>query len=188
MMKTRTDAWSSGLTDEQTWTAYITTRSMAWTDAVRWIADEYHIPAPSRSAFYRFQARMRADDATLRLQRAAASVAEAGALAEKVGTDDDQLVQAYKTLAADAIMTSGDTEQAQRLVSMAMGIADRAAKKTELRLKMAAQKTKEGTLKLAREKWEAAERRIAEASDVVQDGQLTDEERIAKIKAVFGMK
>ena len=188
MAKLRTDSWDSKLTEDQSWTAYITTRSMSWPDAVNWIAEEYHIEAPSRSAFYRFVSRMRADDANLRLKRAAASVNEAGALADQVGTNDTVLVNAYKTLAADCVMTSGDTEQAQRLVGMAMAIADRARGKAELELKERAQKTKDETLKLAREKFEAAERRIAQASDVVNDEQLTDEERIAKIKAVFGMK
>ena len=58
----------------------------------------------------------------------------------------------------------------------------------ELALKAAAQETKDEQLKLAREKFEAAERRLNAVQGAVDAPQLTDAERVAKIKSIFGMK
>ena len=56
----------------------------------------------------------------------------------------------------------------------------------ELELKAAAQTTKDEQLKLAREKFEAAERRENAARNGLGDTKLTDAAKIAKMKEIFG--
>lgn len=60
-------------------------------------------------------------------------------------------------------------------------------KKRQLALAERAQATKEDALALAREKFEAAEKREAAAKGVCNDAALSDEERVAKIKGIFGL-
>ncbi|MBR4938297.1 MAG: hypothetical protein IKZ22_05440, partial [Kiritimatiellae bacterium] len=56
----------------------------------------------------------------------------------------------------------------------------------ELSLRERAQETKDEQLKLAREKFEAAERRLAAVQGAVDDAKLTDADKLAKIKEIFG--
>jgi hypothetical protein len=71
---------------------------------------------------------------------------------------------------------------------MAGALADRRLRAEELKLKARAQETKDETLRLAREKFEAAEKRLSAVQGAVDAPQLTDAERVAKIKGIFGMK
>ena len=68
-----------------------------------------------------------------------------------------------------------------------MAIKDRLQKEQELALKSAAQSTKDEQLKLAREKFEAAERRENAAKATVADNKLSDEERMAKLREIYGI-
>ena len=68
-----------------------------------------------------------------------------------------------------------------------MSLRDRDQKERELALKAAAQSTKDEQLKLAREKFEAAERRENAAKATVADKKLTDEERMAKLREIYGI-
>ena len=61
-----------------------------------------------------------------------------------------------------------------------------AQKAEELALKGRAQETKDAQLRLAREKFEAAERRENAAKAALGDTKLTDEAKIAKMKEIFG--
>lgn len=185
--KARGDAWDATLADKDRWALYDETRNMEWVAGAAVASDKYGVELPSRSGWYRWLARMRKEDAQRRIERAAASVAEAGAIAEHAGCKDSALIGAYKALAADAAMTDGDSGTAQRYVQMAMSIADRSAKARELELKAAAQATKEAELALARQKFEAAEARLDAVKGAVAAPEMSDAERLAKVKAIFGM-
>ena len=67
-----------------------------------------------------------------------------------------------------------------------MAIKDRLQKEQELALKSAAQSTRDEQLKLAREKFEAAERRENAARNALGDTKLTDADKLAKMKEIFG--
>ena len=67
-----------------------------------------------------------------------------------------------------------------------MAIQDRIHAAKELELKEKAQATKDSALALAREKFEAAERRENAARSALGDTKLTDADKIAKIKEIFG--
>ena len=72
-------------------------------------------------------------------------------------------------------------------VSAATALIDRMQKERDLELKAAAQETKDEQLKLAREKFEAAERRENAAKAAVTDNRLSDTERMARLKEIYGL-
>ena len=130
---------------------------------------------------------MRSLDAETRLKRAAISVNEAANMADRVGITDEDLVKTFKSLAADAVMTSGDAETASRYVQMAVSVADRARAIEELKVKQASQATKDEQLRLAREKFEAAQAQIEKAKSAVSSKTMTPEERQERLKEIFGL-
>ncbi len=190
MDKVRSDSWYAGLTEEEMWQIFDETRHKNYVeglDVVEKVRPTYS-PLPGRSAWYRWLDFMREKDQQRKVERAAQSAAEAAAMAKGAGVKDEVLVEAYKTMAADLALRTGDSEAAERFTRMAMSIADRSQKRKELDLKAAAQKTKDDQLALARDKFEAAEKRLAAATETVADKTLTDEERVAKMKEIFGLK
>ena len=60
-------------------------------------------------------------------------------------------------------------------------------KQKELELKNRAQNVKEDELKLAQEKFAAAERRENAAKAAVSDNRLSDTERMARLKEIYGL-
>ena len=63
----------------------------------------------------------------------------------------------------------------------------RAGDDEKLALTGRAQQTKDEALRLQREKFEASERRLEAAKQVVTNEALTDEQRTAKMKEIFGL-
>ncbi|MCR5838047.1 MAG: hypothetical protein K6G94_00240 [Kiritimatiellae bacterium] len=186
--KTRVDAWGEDLPEKVRWDIYDTARTMPWPQAVCDQLEALGVKRlPTRAAWYRFLSRMRQADAERRIEKIAQSVAEAEKVADKHGIKAKVFVETMKSLAIDSAMT-GDNKSATALAAAAAAIWDRAQKERDLELKTARQKTAEESLKLAREKFEAAERRENAAKGAIADTKLTDEERVAKIKSIFGMK
>jgi hypothetical protein len=194
--KPRSDAWDAPLTEEQRWAAYARFRANPWYDVAKWAVEEFGVPAPSRTAMYRWADRMRSMESAHRVEQAVLARAEAGDLAE-VAAQDEVMIEGYKSLAADMAMRTGDTKKALEFLKMAMDLslrrearAEGERKDRELALKRAAQATKEDQLKLAREKFEAAEARLAAARAAVarlnQAGGLTAEAR-SEIEKAMGI-
>ena len=183
--KTRMDAWGEDIQEAMGWELYEELRSSPWADVRRRLSLE-GIVEPSRAGWYRWLARMRRADAARRIERIAASVAEAQGVADKAGIKAAVFVETLKTLAIDRAM-SGDDKGATGFASAAAAIWDRAQRERELELRAAAQQTKDEALKLAREKFEAAERRENAAKGAISDAKLTDEERMAKLREIYGI-
>ncbi len=187
MAKTRTDSWAAGLDEEQAWRLYYRAMRAQWQDAAQWAVKEFGLPRmPSRSGFYLWLSSMRAQEHEHRMHEAAVAAAEAAALGRKA-TKDEAVVQALKALATEAALSS-DAKTASSLIQSAMAIKDRLQKADDLALRERAQRTRDDQLRLAREKFEAAERRLDAAARAVGDETLTDTERVAKIKGLFGIK
>lgn len=187
MKKPRIDSWAAGLDEEQGWTLYYKAMRAPWQEAAQWAVREFGLPRmPSRSGFYLWLASMRAQEHERRMHQAAVAAAEAAALARKA-TRDEAIVQSLKALATDAALSS-DAKTASSLIQSAMAITDRLQRDAELALRERAQQTKEADLALAREKFEAAERRLDAAARAVSDESLSDAERVTKIKELFGLK
>ena len=190
MRNVRTDSWASSLTEEQSWQLYYKSRALRWNEAADWAVKEYGVEAPSRTAFYAWLAHMRVMESAHRLEQAATAAAEAAALAKKTA-NDDALIGAYKAMAAELALRTGSAKEAEKFIQMAATLADKRLKAAELKLKDRAQQTKDETLRLAREKFEAAERRLAAVQDAVKSakasgGGLTPE-TLKKIEEAAGL-
>ena len=184
--KPRSDAWDADLSDAQRWQAYDLFRRSAWYEVAEWVRSEFGLRrAPGRNALYRWARRMREDESAHRVEQAITARDEIGALANTTATDA-ALIDAYKSLAADLAL-KGNAADAVKYTVMAMEIGNAQRKAAELDLKRRAQETKDEALKLSREKFEAAERRLNAAKEVVSDSKLTDAERTARMKEIFGL-
>ena len=193
MAKVRTDSWAAGLSEEQSWAPYSKARRCQWQEAAAWAVKEFGLEkGPSRTAFYAWMTAMREEEHEHRMGQAAIAAAEAAALGGRC-TKDEALIQAFKALATDVALTTGDAKTASAFVNSAMAIKDRLQKEQELALKSAAQSTKDEQLKLAREKFEfdaakAAMEKAAEIKTISADDALAADEKIAKVRAaLFGV-
>ena len=198
--KTRSDAWGSDLPEETRWQLYAYTKPPAEGKDRPWLRD-FHadvlpylslqgIVAPSQAGWYRFLGRMREQAAARTIIGLETSKRIAQGMADS-GVDPRLAADVMTSLAVDEA-AKPEEERNEKV----MGIFASAAalfrttdqRERELKLKAAAQQTKDEQLKLAREKFEAAERRLAAVQGAVDAPQLSDAERVAKIKGIFGMK
>ena len=191
MAKVRTDSWAAGLSEEQSWALYSKARRCQWQEAAAWAVKEFGLEkGPSRTAFYAWLTAMREEEHEHRMGQAAIAAAEAAALGGRC-TKDEALIQAFKALATDVALTTGDAKTASAFVNSAMAIKDRLQKEQELALKSAAQSTKDEQFKLAREKFEAAEKRlerVAEIADAARGGKVDPAKVADEIDRILGRK
>ena len=191
MAKVRTDSWAAGLSEEQSWALYSKARRCQWQEAAAWAVKEFGLEkGPSRTAFYAWMTAMREEEHEHRMGQAAIAAAEAAALGGKC-TKDEALIQAFKALATDVALTTGDAKTASAFVNSAMAIKDRLQKEQELAIKSAAQQTKDEQLKLDREKFEAAEKRlerVAEIADAARGGKVDPAKVADEIDRILGRK
>lgn len=193
MSKLRTDSWASALTEEQSWQLYYKSRALRWNEAADWAVKEFGVDAPSRTAFYAWLGRMRAEESAHRLEQAATAAAEAAALA-KTKTSDEAQIAAYKAMATELALRTGSADEAAKFVNMAAALSERRLRARELDIKARAQETKDEQLKLAREKFEfdaakAAMDKAAEIKSISADDSLAADEKIAKVRAaLFGVE
>ena len=168
MNKPRTDSWYAMLSEEQLWQLYSVAKRCQWFETVAHAQKEFGLEAKvSRSAYYRWLDWMRGQESERRLAQARIAALEAGELAKTVGLKDETAIAAYKSLAAEFALKS-DAKTANRFMQMAMALRDRQLRSREVELKDAAQSTKDEQLKLAREKFEAAEKRLNAVKDAVK--------------------
>ncbi len=192
LTKPRSDAWDAPLDEAQRWRAYAQFRRSPWFDVSAWIAEEFKIPAPSRTALYRWAARMRSLESARRIEQAVVARDEVDSLAASAGQTDQRLIDAYKAMAAEIAMRTGDAATAATYTRMALDLAAAQAKSAELSLKARAQETKDAALRLAREKFEfdAAKRAMQQAGmikAIQADGALDEDAKILKVRqALFG--
>lgn len=198
MAKTRTDAWGENLPEETRWEIYALTKppteeereaGRAWLrdyrrDVLPWLSLQGYV-APSQSAWYRWLGRMRREERVRLVASVESSSGTAGDLA-RAAVDDATAAEAYKGLSVDAAM-AGDAKSAALYAQAANAFRDRAQKAAELDLKVRAQETRDEQLRLAREKFEAAERRETAAKAAITDTRLTDAERAAKLREIYGI-
>ena len=178
MSKLRTDSWAANLTEEQAWALYYKARGLRWNEAADWAVKEFGVDAPSRTAFYAWLGRMRKEESAHRLEQAATAAAEAAALAKKQA-NDDALVGAFKAMAAELALRTGSAGEAGKFMRMALDLTDRQMKRRDLG-------QKDEQLKLAREKFEAAEKRLSAAADITGDEKLTPDEKLKELDRLFG--
>lgn len=187
--KLRKDAWEAPLSAELREKFYFAIEPLDFPEGTALAAKEpYSLRATSIQAYYRCQARARAAIEKAKTRAAAlAKLETAQAVAPLVrsaavnAVGDGVMADTLASLAATAVMQGADKDTVTALGSLACGFRANA-------LKAAAQQTKDEQLRLAREKFEAAEKRLNAVQGAVDAPQLTDAERVAKIKTIFGMK
>lgn len=199
--KTRSNAWGENLPEETRRQLYAWTK--APTDEEKkagrpWLR-KFHddvlpylslqgIPAPSVAGWYRFLGRMREQAAARTIIGLETSKRIAQGMADS-GVDPRLAADVMTTLAVDEA-AKPEEERNEKV----MGIFASAAalfrttdqRERELKLKAAAQQTKDAQLKLAREKFEAAEKRLAAAADITGDEKLTPDEKLKELDRLFG--
>lgn len=188
MTKLRADSWAAALSEEQSWELYYKARRSAWQDAVSFAVKEYALEAtPGRSAFYAWLSHMRSEEAAHRLELQRQACLEAAAIAEESPLADEVTVQAYKQMAVETALRTGDAKEAERFVQMAATITDRMLKKQELSLKVQAEERKAEELKIAQEKLKIEQAKSQKACETIANTAMTPEEREAKLKEIFGL-
>ena len=144
------------------------------------------IPAPSAAGWYRFLGRMREQEAAQTI----ISVETSKRIAQGIQSAeiDYRLAADMMTALSIDAAAKGNGEAAKILGVTAAKYAKAALGEEKLKLDAARQKTADEQLKLAREKFEAAEKRLNAVQGAVDAPQLSDAERVAKIKSIFGMR
>ena len=186
----RSDSWYAGLTEEQLWEMYSTAKKFgsAWYKTIEWANSKWKLELrTSKTAYYRWKDWMYDQDSGTRdhfAALAARSVEEQAAAARIL---DKSLTEGIKSLAAQALFVADDPVKGKALAETFSKFATAALEAEKLKLAASAQETKDAALKLAREKFEAAERRENAAKATVADNKLSDEERMAKLREIYGI-
>ena len=187
----RSDSWYAGLTEEQLWEMYSTAKKFgsAWYKTIEWANAKWKLELKtSKTAYYRWKEWMYNQDSGTREHFAALTARSVEEQAAAARILDKSLTEGIKSLAAQALFVADDPIKGKALAETFSKFATAALEAEKLKLAAAAQSTKDEQLKLAREKFEAAEKRLNAVQGAVDAPQLTDAERVAKIKSIFGMK
>ncbi len=195
--KTNSNAWGEDLPEDTRWELYALTKpptdeereaGRPWLrdfrrDVLPWLSLQGHV-APSQSAWYRFLGRMREAEAAKTIIGVETSKRIAQGIV-KADVDPRLAADMMTALSVDAA-ARGNDEAAKILADSAAKYHAAALGAEKLKLDAARQRTADGQLRLAREKFEAAERRENAAKAALGDTRLTDEAKLAKMKEIFG--
>ena len=197
----RADSWAAPLSAAQMWAIYDFHYNPdggaagKWDVTCEWAEKEFELPRkPGREAFYKWLRSMRelAPAHRREVRETADEIAAEGA--KSLTVSDDQTISFVKSRALDAATVAKNPQEAERFLRMADSLiragqkdAELRMRRQELELKAAAQQTKDEQLKLAREKFEAAERRENAAKATVTNETLSDEERMSKLREIYGI-
>ena len=105
----------------------------------------------------------------------------------EAGITDATAAEAFRALSVNAAM-DGDDKGAALYANAAAKFRDATLKSSEITLRERAQTVKEEELKIAQEKLRILQAKEAKAVEAVADAQLTDAERVEKVKSIFGIK
>ena len=195
--KVRADSWAALLSPEQQWALFNYHYEVVhgkWELSCAWAEKEFELPSrPSHNAFYEWLKKMNEleDLHNEEIRTLADERAKSAAAGLTVGSETMRQAVAAKMM--DLILVSGDLKAADivKKIFTAISQGEATAKALELKgreveLKQQAQETRDEQLKLAREKFEAAEKRLNATKSVVTDEKLTPEQKIAALDKMFG--
>ena len=188
-MSARSDSWYANVPEEELAKLYsMARRGAQWFEVVKAANDELGLSVhPSRSAYYRWMDWMREQDSERRLAQARIAALEADRLAKGVGLNDDTAIMAYKSLAAEMALKTGNAKEAGHFMRMATDLIDRQLHAKEVELKTQDLARKEEELKIAQEKLRIEQAKSAKAVDTLKETKLSPEEREQKLKEIFGL-
>ena len=201
-MATRIDSWCGSLDTCKQAEIYMKWigrgADVDWETFAKWAVDEYGLERmPGKTGFYAWAAKPGESNdhkggAGYRAWKEwkIESLAESGKFVDELvkkcpDIDDAALVRNIKVLFAEAANAKDFKASASLSTSFAQ-VMGAALDKQKLALTERAQKTKEDQLRLAREKFEAAEKRLNAAKETANDAKLTNEQKLARMKEIFG--
>ena len=172
--KVRSDAWETKLGEDTQSRIYLAAGGARNFHEVKVILkDQFpEVKIPAERTWYSFMERMR-NNAAMLLQRAAAAARDVKTMAETQKFDRTDLINSFQTLAAEAEF-AGDHERGKALFDVVFQLARIDQKNEELRI--------------ASQRLKVLEAKEAKAVKVVGNEKLTDEQRVNKIKGIFGLK
>lgn len=184
MRKDRTDSPLAALTEAQQDELFAVLRTMPYGRAVEWAAEHLGIETSvaglarwwRRQSRARLRAQIRRDiDASAQFDRIA---------------DDSILDERMRKALKDGFfrfMSADDNAAALDFAKMALQANQGVHNAAMLAISRQRIKQQEDAARLAREKFEAAEQRLAAAKTAVTDSTLTPGEREARLKEIFGL-
>ena len=198
--KTNSNAWGEDLPEDTRWEIYALTKPPTEeereagraglrdfrADVLPWLSLQ---GAPSRAAWYRFLGRMREAEAAKTIIGVETSKRIAQGIV-RADVDARLAAEMMTALSVDAA-ARGNGEAAKILADSAAKYHAAARDAERLRLDAARQKTAEGQLRLAREKFEAAEKRLAqmaEVADAARGGKVDPAKVADEIDRILGRK
>lgn len=199
--KVRADSWAALLSPEQQWALFNYHYEVVhgkWELSCAWAEKEFELSRrPSRAGFYTWLEQMNKLEEIHNEEIRTIADERAKSAAAQLTVGSETMRQALAAKMMDLILVSGDLKAADivKNIFTALSQEDTAAKALQLKgreveLKKQAQETRDEQLKLAREKFEAAERRLAAVQDAVKTaktgGGLT-EETLKKIEEAAGL-
>lgn len=174
----RPDAWYAPLTEAERWSVYEKALHLPF-PAVAAFVEKQHGISVSRSAFYRFLDWMRPQQSAHRLEQAVIAREEAKGLAEAAGAKKE-IADAFMAMGSEIALRTGSAEAACDWIKMSSQLLAAAQKDREIELRAEAQR-------LDREKFEAAQRREDAAKAAVKDEKLSEEEKMARLREIYGI-
>ena len=174
----RPDAWYAPLSETERWAVYEKALHLPF-PAVAAFVEKQHGISVSRSGFYRFLDWMRPQQSAHRLEQAVIAREEARGLAEAAGAKKE-IADAFMAMGSEIALRTGSAEAAADWIKMAAQLVAAAQKDREIELRAEAQK-------LDREKFEAAQRREDAAKAAVKDEKLSEEEKMARLREIYGI-
>jgi len=190
MTDDRTDAWGATLTEDQRWEldkAHYAHPS--WDAVCEWAALEYGLPVPTRSAYYRFRQRLAERESEHRIEMAITEKARIGREMSEIGDLNPALIQAFQQRALESELR-GDSNGAEKWLTLALDLGAGMAKKVELELKKQAEARQREALQFNRDKFEfdAVKAAIAHAVElklISQDSSIGEKEKINRARALL---
>lgn len=195
--KVRADSWASLLTSEQQWALYdfhYQTAKGKWELSAAWAAKEFELAnAPSRAAFYTWKAQM--DELEKIRHEEIRSIADQRIeeAAKGIEVADPKIQRALMAEAMNRALVEKNGEAAGKFITMVTNLIQAVTsqkavelKAQEVTLKTSAERRKDEELEIAKRKLALLEQREAAANGALSDKKLTDADKLAKMKEIFG--
>ena len=191
-MSGRSDSWYATIDEQQLWQLYsIAQRGAKWFEVAKVAKEELGLDVnPSRSGYYRWLDFMREQESERRLASARIAALEADDIAKGVGLKDETAIKAYKSLAAEVSLKTGDPKKGGQVLRMAMDLVDRQLHAAEVELKTKDLARKDEELKIAQKKLEMLEtqqKNVKDAVTAARTGGGLTEETLKKIEEAAGL-
>ena len=191
-MNSRSDSWYATIDEQQLWQLYsIAQRGAKWFEVAKVAKEEMGLDVnPSRSGYYRWLDFMREQESERRLASARIAALEADDIAKGVGLKDETAIKAYKSLAAEVSLKTGDPKKGGQFLRMAMDLVDRQLHAAEVELKTKDLARKDEELKIALKKLEMLEtqqKNVKDAVTAARTGGGLTEETLKKIEEAAGL-